>query len=702
MPTNELEALVGHLFVVGGRAISSASPGAIALPAPRKVARGRETDTLFALISLSEDQRQPAAFYEKLTTDLSSKYFSTSGSLTSALREAVDAINETIRSMNEREPSPIEVGLACAILREQELTLAVVGPSRCFVAHSGVVERLPVDDESEIGIRPLGADAAPDLRLYRREVNAADFLILSDASLNRIADSALTQALQGDEVESVLSKLRGATGQFVSAIVVKFVAPLPETAGAPEQSPRPPLEGIIPGLARPRPAPPAESVGEKTADEPLDSGRLSVPRRVGRSIALGLAKIVEGAQTLISKMLPDASTENPLEERLQMSTIMQVGIAVSVALLVAVLTIVIYNWRGQTSRYAQLVREAQKEIEQARAGKSDQATARPHWETAIFLFKQAGEIRPPGAEITAMQSEALAALDGYDHVTRVSPVALRDYPPGSILKGPILQGLNLYVIDTTNDVLYREDIDQNGTGLLSASQIVTRQGELVNGQVVGGLVDLTWMEEGGAPQRNVLSALTRNGLLITYSPSWSVTAAVLPGFEAWQDPRAIAIYKRDLYVMDAEANEIWRYQADTDSYASLPQRYFTDVVPNLTDAVDMEIDTNGNIYVLHANGKITKYFFGREQPFGFEGLPQPIARPSALNLSLSLLDRNFLVSDPGGGRLYSVALNGTFLTNYKDSQNTLFDAISGVASQDRPSIIYLLSGNRLWYFPRPQ
>ncbi len=704
MPGNELEALVGHLFVVGGRAISSASPGAVAMPAPRKVARGRETDTLFGLITLAEDQRQPAAFYEKLTTELSSKYFSTSGSLTSALREAVNTVNESVRAMNQREQTPVRVGLACAILREQELILAVVGPARCFATHNGAVERLPPDDELADGVRALGADSEPDLRLYRRDVVAGHFLILSDPSLNRLTDAALSQAVQSGEVDAALNNLRGMAGQFTSAIVVKFVAPLAESAEAPALAQRPPLEGIIPGLTRPRPATPSDSApGEAApAEEALALDHLPPARRIGRSAALGLVRVIGGVQTLISKMLPDAAVDNPLEERLRMSTMMQVGVAVAVALVVAVLTIAVYRWRGQTSQYAQLVREAQKEIDQARSGGSDQAAARPHWENAAFLFKQAAQIHPPGSDIAALQNEALAALDSYDHVTRVTPVLLREYEAGSYLKGPVLQGLNLYLIDTTNDILYREDLDSSATGLVGPSQIVTRKGEQVNGQVVGGLVDLTWIEEGGVPQRNVLAAVTRNGLLITYSPSWNVTATSLPGFEAWQDPRAVAVYKRDLYVLDAGANEIWRYQADIDSYSSLPQRYFTDVVPTLSDAVDMQIDTNGNFYVLHTTGKITKYFFGREQPFGFEGLPQPITRPSALDLSLSLLDRNFFISDPGGGRLYAVALNGTFLTNYKDSENAVFEAIGGVASQDRPPMVYLVAGNRLYYFPRPQ
>ncbi|MBC7870407.1 MAG: hypothetical protein H7Y09_06170, partial [Chitinophagaceae bacterium] len=46
----EYEALVCHLYVVGGRSISAAPPGALVEVAPRKAARGREADTFFTLV----------------------------------------------------------------------------------------------------------------------------------------------------------------------------------------------------------------------------------------------------------------------------------------------------------------------------------------------------------------------------------------------------------------------------------------------------------------------------------------------------------------------------------------------------------------------------------------------------------------------------------------------------------------------------
>ncbi len=725
----ELEALVGHLFVVGGRAISLPSPGAIALPPPRRSARGRDADTFFGLIALSEEQRLSASFYEKLIHEVYTHYFDTGGSVTSALREAIQSMNLLLREANAHDPSQLAVGLACSVLRGQELYIAVVGPARCFlIRRGGRIERLPEDEDLGSYAAPLGADGEPDLRFYFREVKEGDFLILADTSLNRLKDNALWHATESGDVHQTLNNLRSVTGDFSAAEIVKFVSPLAEV-----EAPAQPLQtpsttapsptdteaaraGVSPRIDSRDPAslrqvttaadesvPTRSSFGlERSSEMASSRAALSPLRRVGRNAALGLARAAHWAKVSVERIFPEDEIDNPLAQHLQLSATMQMGVAIAVAVIVALLTTAVYHWRGQASKYAQLVREAQQEIELAGGTGASQAEARPHWETALFLLDEAAEIRAPSAELWNLRNQVLAALDAYDHVTRVTPVELREYELGAVLRGPVVQGPNLYLLDTTNDILYREILDETGTQLVNReSQIVTRQGLEIQKQVVGGMIDLIWMDEGAVPQRNVLAVLSRNGLLVTYSPSADVAATLLPASDAWQDPRAIAVYNRDLYILDAGANEIWRYEAGTDSYDSTPQRYFTDLIPKFGDALDMVIDTNGNVYVLHADGQISKYFFGREQPFTLEGLPQPVSRPTALFLNLSPFDRALYITDPGGGRLYATAITGAFLFNYKDTDDTLFDALSGVFNQDRPPQIYVTAGNRLYHFPRP-
>src|SRR5436853_6025011 len=100
MSTTELEALVGHLFVVSGRSISAASPGAVAMPAPRKAARGRDSDTFFGLIGLGSGQRESASTYEEAVRGVAESYFATAGSVTSALRDSIISLNKSLIGKN--------------------------------------------------------------------------------------------------------------------------------------------------------------------------------------------------------------------------------------------------------------------------------------------------------------------------------------------------------------------------------------------------------------------------------------------------------------------------------------------------------------------------------------------------------------------------------------------------------------------------
>ena len=92
---------------------------------------------------------------------------------------------------------------------------------------------------------------------------------------------------------------------------------------------------------------------------------------------------------------------------------------------------------------------------------------------------------------------------------------------------------------------------------------------------------------------------------------------------------------------------------------------------------------------------------GESDAFAFEGLPQPLVRPTSLFLNVNLYDRALFITDAESGRITTVALNGAFLANYKDSGGQAFSGVSGVFNQDRPAWTYVTAGNRLYYFSRP-
>lgn len=685
----ELEALVGHLFVVDGRSVNAASPGTIASPPPRRAARGRDIDTFFGLVTLGEGQRIPAALYEQLAGLVSSKYYATGGSVTSALREAIGTINAAMRSENASRPDPLDIGFVCAVLRENELIIAVTGPAHCFLAQGNEqIERLPdVYDLAET-IMPLGHEDEPDIRFYRRVVQTDDFLILSDSGLTPLGDATFHEAIQDRRVETTINSLRSAATPFSAAVIIQFVAPLaPEDAalGSSEES----LVSAHTSTAAP------------SADETRQAASFSqTARRAGRDTSMGIARLFDGARALLARTLSEeeAQVGGP-----KIPTVTQIAIAVAIASFVAGLTTVVYRYRGLASQYAQLVMASEAEIVAARTAASDQSVARTHWERSIFLLNEAEALQPDTATVEDYRAEALAALDAYDHVTRVDPILLRQYQPGASLRGPVIHGLNLYVIDEMTDTLYREDIsDTEGTLVNRESQAIARQGETINGQIVSGLIDLAWAEEGASPQRNVLAALSRNGLLITYSPSFAVSAESLPDSGVWQEPRAIAFFDGDLYILDSGADEIWRYETNGEGYPRPPERYFTDIEPGLTNAVDMAIDGNGRIYVLHREGVVTKYFLGSQEVFALQGLPQPIVRTQSFHLNTGIYDPAFYIVDAGGERIYTTTTTtGMFLSCYRDRDGAIFTALSGVCNAEGSNYVYVTAGNALYRFERP-
>ncbi len=77
----EFEALVGHLHLVGGRAISIPPPGALVEVTPKKTARGRETDTFFALVLPGGDTDAKPEFFERMAGLACETYFGSSGSM---------------------------------------------------------------------------------------------------------------------------------------------------------------------------------------------------------------------------------------------------------------------------------------------------------------------------------------------------------------------------------------------------------------------------------------------------------------------------------------------------------------------------------------------------------------------------------------------------------------------------------------------
>ncbi|MEP0762256.1 MAG: hypothetical protein HRF48_05905, partial [Chloroflexota bacterium] len=100
----DVQVLVGHVLVVGGRAVRVPPPGALAELAPRRASRAREGHAFAILVTPYGDTRAPAPYFETLAQLGADTYFGSSGGITGGLREALAAINRHILDDPAGEP----------------------------------------------------------------------------------------------------------------------------------------------------------------------------------------------------------------------------------------------------------------------------------------------------------------------------------------------------------------------------------------------------------------------------------------------------------------------------------------------------------------------------------------------------------------------------------------------------------------------
>src|SRR5258708_7501888 len=93
---DELEALIGYIYIVGGRAVSATPPGALVELPPRKAQRGRDQDNPLTLVTPAGVNQGQANFYENRAGLGADLYCRTSGCITSALREAIGVVNNNL------------------------------------------------------------------------------------------------------------------------------------------------------------------------------------------------------------------------------------------------------------------------------------------------------------------------------------------------------------------------------------------------------------------------------------------------------------------------------------------------------------------------------------------------------------------------------------------------------------------------------
>ncbi len=722
----ELEILTATLYIVGGRALHAAPPGALVQAAPRRTSRARAQDTFFALLTLSGEVRTPASVYEALVRRAAETYFKSTGTVTASLREAILAVNADLMERNRQSGAGHRAHVACAALRSGEVYVAQAGACASWLQQSGAVEIFP-EDPADLQSKGVGVGTSPDVRLTKYTVAPGDMFMLSEAALAGSVRAKVEAALKSDTPAAVVETLKPLAGDSASALVVQFVAP----GQAPVIEAPAPTEAEAAKEPVPKAPPKKEPVAARTpttgpklperitlsraggrlrdlgaaagdAARNLEVGRWL--RTAGAALATGVARLAANLNRLLDVFFPEP-TEEDAGPRIPTPLAAGATVLIAVVVTVVVVGLMLRNYGRDSCEDFVLMAEEEAALAKTLTGHPQEA--REAWEAVMLHLSQAGEVCPPTDRRPAeAMDEARGFIDEYDQVVRPRPAVtrLRTFPAGAEIVAPVLHAPDIYTLDVQNAALYRDQLMESGYQLLEEnSKPVLKQGDTVEGYAIRRLVDIEWLEEGSVRTRNVLVTLEpTSGLIVAYSPTLPTQAIPLAGWEQWQEPVAISTWGGNIYILDASADQIWRYRVaqDTGDYTAPPERYFENLNtnPDLAGAIDMAIDDQGNIYVLFGDGKVSKLWGGEAQEFNLIGLPIPLKQARSMYLDSGPFAQALYLVDAGNESIFETTLRGNFNYHYRPANPETFKDLRGIYVKAGAGDVYMTANNALYYF----
>jgi hypothetical protein len=731
----ELQAVTGRLYVIDGAAQEPEKvPGILAQSPPSKAARGRAADSLFVNLSLSGSPADYAALAQDLLDAISARYYTTSGSITAALRTAILEANQLLLNLNlSRTGVQREGAVSCAVLHDQELFVVQSGEAFALIGRNFGVERLPAKPLERI--TPMGRTAGLDLRYFHNWLEPGDMLLLPDPRMAHLSMEALQSALVDSTVEDSLPLLASILeGETARLLLVEFTdEPPPDLPDSVSPPIRPSLQAVelsaiaASQAATARRLPPPTSQpqredqrGKTPTSMPAEGhsvGRhvdVNIPsaedieygaRKASSRTAMGLSRATGWFADLMGRLQPPAEGEADAEQN--RSWALPAMLAVFIPLIVAIVVVGVYIQRGQVTRMSDIRQEMQQSLGLAEQAESE-ADAREQYDSILRLAAEAETLRPGDDDVLRMRREALVELDRIDDVTRLQTDLLYRYDEGTQITGVVLrEGLNgdIYTLDSANNrVFLHKTEDDFSTFTEESPQQILFEGQAVGTHVVGNLIDMMWRPSGTQVSESGAAILDGRGALLTFHPTFANIRAVPLGLASdWVGPIAIGQFNERLYVLDPGAGQIWRYFPEGDGF-------YVDESERTLDLPDLEASSgfaiyseDGSVVMIYGDGRVRRYGRGSllwdENTLLQNGLDSPLVSPTRVKIIGRGLNSSIFIADPGSGRIVQVSLGGSFLAQYKafdpDTGNELFTELGDFDVVDAPLRLFVSAGDSL-------
>ena len=728
-----------------------------AVRAPKDAAMSK--GNLFVLVEAQGDVAGLDLIEKRLLALVRDTYYPARGGITAGLRRAINAANQWLYQRNSANEDLLIGGVAAAVMREDDLFMAQIGPTAIFSSLNNFVRRHPEESPWLNGGRGQGDDYAPALGVHHfvepyithLQLQPGDAIILCDSHLaGQVSTQQVSQTLAAQKAGAAAKKLaQTANSRRVSALALRFnqgksakpslgalMDKLPASMGGasaatdsaekgfhfalPAAMPRPKL----PAFNRRQPAPAPQQTTYFDDDEFYEAddefgGDNEVEQQspfsriwqlLTAAVVGTIAFLGSGLYTILQLALPGSpADEAPVKQAGRQAqplagkqpsrrALLYVAFGLPALALVVLLAMYWYKGYNKEREYQAALNQAEQKYQQAQLSAPE--TARALLAEVDQHLDEAAAIKSGQEEITALHNVVDEQRDEINKVQRLYYVPeLRSYTDaGTQLNTVVLQGVNVYVLDKGLNRVFQHTLDDIGDTLLpdDGSPMLAQQGQQIDDLTVGNLIDMVWMPAGGGRQTSDLLVLDSKGL-IEFDPDWGAAAIAINGIETWQNPAAVGSYFGNFYVLDAGANQIYRYLPTANGYENPPDPYFGEGTPvNLSGAVDMAID--GSIYVLYQDGRIQKFTGGQPDEFQITGLDEPLKNPAAIYTSLDEEVKYLYIADAGNKRIVQLSKDGQFIRQLKPrvEDGIVFDDLQSLYVDEIGEKMYVLNGNSLY------
>lgn len=320
----------------------------------------------------------------------------------------------------------------------------------------------------------------------------------------------------------------------------------------------------------------------------------------------GLAKFLTGFRksnekikhffSLLGQKLFPSWAANP--EKLSTGTML--AIAIIVPILVVAFAFSIYMARGKEHQYLYYLAQAQAAANNA-VLMEDTLDQRETWNQVLFWTNQAGSYKE-SQEVTALESQALAALDQLDGAVRLiyKQAIIGEQVASLDIQKIIPLGTDLYLLDSyAGSVLH---LTQTNRGYQVDPSFVC-QSSVYDGIKVSKLVDVVSVPINN-PHKAPILAVDESGTLLYCAPGKQPLARSLtPPETGWQGVRAMMYDSGMLYLLDPASNALWVYSGSGVEFSEEPESYFSEYPMDLSQAIDFA--ANGEeLFILFSDGHV--------------------------------------------------------------------------------------------------